>query len=112
ASLSNPASVLRYRALLLGLDPTTHSVESYVGGDSDSSTSMILVGGSPPDSGLPPVVLFEPLMQATRQPRDLAKSAQHIDELRSMPEAEEQIPSDFLAMWDVVLESVSPEGLS
>src|SRR5699024_3954745 len=112
AILSNPASVLRYLALLLGLDPTTHSLESEVPGDSDSSTSMILEGDSPPYSGLAPVVVFEPLMQATRQPRELAKIAQQIDEPRSMPEAEEQIPSDFLAMWDVVLESVSPEGLS
>lgn len=73
---------------------------------------MILDGNSPPDGGLPAVVLFEPLMHATRQPRELAKIANQIDELRSMPDAEERIPSDFLTMWDVVLEAVSPEGLS
>ena len=112
AILSNPASVLRYLALLLGLDPTTHTVASEVRGEAVSSTSMILDGNSPPDGGLPAVVLFEPLMHATRQPRELAKIANQIDELRSMPDAEERIPSDFLTMWDVVLEAVSPEGLS
>src|SRR5699024_10721977 len=112
AILSNPASVLRYLALLLGLDPTTHSLEAEVRGDSDSSTSVILEGDSPPDSALAPIVVLEPLARVAAQPRELAKIAQQFDEIRSMPEAEEQIPSDFLAMWDVVLESVSPEGLS
>ncbi|GAA4513806.1 phospholipase D family protein [Brevibacterium yomogidense] len=112
AILSNPASVLRYLALLLGLDPVTAPVASEVKGDTDSSLSLMLNDDSLPDGGLPPVVLFEPLMHATRQPRELAKIAHQIDELRSIPDADEKIPPEFLMMWDVVLESVSPGGLA
>lgn len=110
AILSNPRSVLLYLAMLLGLDPN----DAVLAADSQRSelegASLVLTNGQAPVAGLPPIVLFEPLMHATREPAQLAKVARQIDELRSMPSAEERIPTEFLEMWDVVLATVRPGG--
>lgn len=110
--LSNPKSVLIYLALLLGLDShdAVLAAESHADGTSDGPMTVDIDG--PHGGGAPPIVLFEPLMHATRDPDQLAKVARQIDELRAMPGAEDRIPQEFLDMWDTVLGTVRPGGAS
>lgn len=102
--LSNPASVLSYLALILGLDPlnvpdvqgevtTAHMPTGPL--ESERSTAMN-----------PQIVLFEPLMYAMRNPAQLDTIGRQIEELRALPHADAAMPADFLAMWDVVQEVI------
>lgn len=110
AILSSPRSVLLYLAMLLGLDPNDAVLAADAQGDGSADASLTAASGERPGAGIPPIVLFEPLMHATREPGQLAKVARQIDELRAMPGAEERIPQEFLDMWDVVLATVRPKG--
>src|SRR5690625_5209910 len=106
AILSSRQSVLRYLALLLGMDPVPGEREAPL----DDPTGLVvheMVDGAASGAGLPPLVLFEPLVRAAGQdPASLAAVARQISELRQMPQAAEVIPAEFLEMWDVVLEAV------
>lgn len=110
AILSSPRSVLLYLAMLLGLDPNDAVLAADAQWDVHDDASLTTASGEPPSAWLPPVVLFEPLMHATRDPDQLAKIAGQIDELRAMPGAGERIPQEFLEMWDIVLAAVRPGG--
>lgn len=106
AILSSSRSVLRYLALLLGMDPLRVGAEA-AAADSEVVTAALpgTAEGSP--ERRPPLVLFEPLVRAAaRGPQDLAGVARQVQELREMPGAADMIPSEFLQMWDVVLQSV------
>src|SRR5699024_4339213 len=105
-----PRSVLLYLAMLLGLDPNDAVLAADAQGEGSADASLTAASGEQPGAGLPPIVLFEPLIHATREPDQLAKVARQIDELRTMPAAEERIPQEFLDMWDVVLVTVRPGG--
>ncbi|MEV4900103.1 hypothetical protein AB0K08_02025 [Citricoccus sp. NPDC055426] len=103
ALLSNQSAVLRYLALLLGLDPLQS--ESAPLEDVMTVTEQLETagdGGTGPQ--LPPIVLFEPLVRAAgRDPQAMASVARQVAELREMPGAEDLVPPEFLQMWDVVL---------
>lgn len=109
AMLSSPDRVLRYIALLLGIDHAAgiHEVLE----TADRATGITLP--STTTASTPPLapVLFEPLMRATRNPRELAKIAGHIDELRGLPAADELIPAEFLDLWDTVISATLTEGV-
>src|SRR5690625_3876900 len=106
AILSSRQSVLRYLALLLGMDPVPGEREAPL----EDPTGLVvheMVDGAASGASLPPLVLFEPLVRATGQEASsLAAVARQISELRQMPQAGEVIPAEFLEMWDVVLETV------
>ncbi|WP_022919746.1 hypothetical protein [Ruania albidiflava] len=106
AILSSRQSVLRYLALLLGMDPVPGERETPL----EDPTGLVvqeMVDGGASGASLPPLVLFEPLVRAAGQdPSSLAAVARQISELRQMPQAAEVIPAEFLQMWDVVLEAV------
>lgn len=105
--LSSSQSVLRYLALLLGMEPH-HSDTAPLNGAVTATERLELDGHTEPGSGrTPALVLFEPLMRAAgRDPQALASVARQIAELRDMPGAEKIIPEEFLQMWDVVLRVV------
>lgn len=106
AILSSRQSVLRYLALLLGMDTVPGEREAPL----EEPTGLVvheMVDGAASGASLPPLVLFEPLVRAAGQdPSSLAAIARQISELRQMPQAPEVIPAEFLEMWDVVLEAV------
>ncbi|MGM7669841.1 hypothetical protein [Microbacterium sp. A93] len=104
--LSNSRSVLRYLALLLGLDPLQSGPSAWE--NVSETTARLDDAGSEGAAGhAPPLVLFEPLVRAAGQdPKALASVARQVAELREMPGAEDIIPPEFLQMWDVVLRVV------
>src|SRR5699024_1464316 len=106
AILSSRQSVLRYLALLLGMDPVPGEQETPL----EDPTGLVvheMVDGAASGAHLPPLVLFEPLVRAAGQdPSSLAAITEQIHRLRQMPHADEVIPAEFLQMWDVVLEAV------
>ncbi|QCP04585.1 phospholipase D family protein [Brevibacterium sp. CS2] len=107
AILSSRKSVLRYLALLLGID-------GIAGGRSDAAPSTLdemhsesIHLGEDSAARLPPTVLFEPLVRAAgSDPARLASVARQIDDLRRMPRAAEIIPAEFTEMWDVVMQVI------
>lgn len=112
AILSSPRSVLLYLAMLLGLDPHDAVLASDAQRDTSEDEAVVAGSDDPPGASLPPIVLFEPLMHATSEPDQLAKVARQIEELRTMPGAQERIPQEFLEMWDVILGTIRPGGLT
>lgn len=103
--LNSSERVLRYLAFLLGIDDYRRPVDF-----NHSDEGRVSVGASTAfyDASPPPIVLFEPLVRAVGSDIDrLASVAEQIAELRALPDAEELIPSEFLKMWDVVLNVVS-----
>jgi len=105
--LSSSRSVLRYLALLLGMDPLSSAAAPLEG---EAAVAARLDAEASAETGpghAPPLVLFEPLMRAAgRDPQALASVARQVAELRDMPGAEKVIPEEFLQMWDVVLRVV------
>ncbi|ROR72386.1 hypothetical protein [Bogoriella caseilytica] len=102
--LSSSRSVLRYLALLLGLDPQQLSEGAEHAAHRNATGAPAPEGGA---AALSPLMLFEPLVRAAaRGPQQLASVARQIQELRDMPQAAEVIPAEFLQMWDVVLQTV------
>ncbi|REE04248.1 phospholipase D-like domain-containing protein [Citricoccus muralis] len=112
ALLSNQSAVLRYLALLLGLDPL--QAESAPLEDVMTVTEQLDAagdGGAGPQ--LPPIVLFEPLVRAAgRDPQAMASVARQVAELREMPGAQDLVAPEFLQMWDVVLRVAQKRGQS
>ncbi|GAA1128583.1 hypothetical protein [Citricoccus alkalitolerans] len=106
AILSNSRSVLRYLALLLGMDPLQSGPSAWE--NVAETTARLDDAGSDGAAGYAlPLVLFEPLVRAAGQdPKALASVARQVAELREMPGAEDVIPPEFLQMWDVVLRVV------
>ena len=107
--LSSARSVLRYLALLLGMDPLRAGP---LAAEENGAVTERLQGQDE-SSGLhsePALVLFEPLLRAaSRGPKDLASVARQVNELRQMPGADQVIPEEFLQMWDAVLQVVLTE---
>lgn len=103
--LNSSRSVLRYLALLLGMDPMRAGPAAL-----EQTAAVTERLGDASDDGVdhaPALVLFEPLMRAaSRGAKDLAAVARQVNELRGMPGAEKVIPEEFLQMWDVVLQTV------
>lgn len=101
--LNSREKVLRYLALLLGLDESTsaraheatvESLEMFVGG----------AGASARPQQIPPIVLFEPLVRAAGTDIDRIVSVRkQVEEVLALPNAESLIPPEFLQLWDVVL---------
>ena len=103
--LNSSERVLRYLAFLLGIDDNRWSLDV-----DHSDEGRVGVGGSTAlfDASSPLIVLFEPLVRAVGSDIDrLASVAEQIAEIRALPDAETLIPSEFLKMWDVVLNVVS-----
>jgi hypothetical protein len=99
--LSSPDRVLQYIALLIGLD-TPGRVHEVLASE-EHTTGITLPNTATPSPKLTTPVLFEPLMRATRNPKQLAQIASQIEELRSLPTADELLPPDFLELWDTVV---------
>lgn len=101
--LNSRDRVLRYLALLLGLDEpastlaqeaTVESLEIAIDG----------AGTSARPQQIPPIVLFEPLVRAVGTDIDRIVSVRkQVEEVLALPNAEELIPPEFLQLWDVVL---------
>lgn len=103
ALLSNQSAVLRYLALLLGLDPL-QSEAAPLEDVTEVTEQLEAAGDGGAGPQLPPIVLFEPLVRAAgRDPQAMASVARQIAELREMPGAQDLVPPEFLQMWDVVL---------
>ncbi|WP_087484845.1 phospholipase D family protein [Brachybacterium massiliense] len=101
--LNSRDRVLRYLALLLGLDePTaTHAQDA----EHEGITSAIgAVAGDGPRRPSPPIVLFEPLVRAAGNDIDRILSVRkQVEAVLELPKADELIPPDFLKLWDTVL---------
>jgi hypothetical protein len=102
AMLNSRDRVLRYLALLLGLDEpaTAHAQELTL----DTLTSEI-DGIAVPDQRRPspPVVLFEPLVRAAGNDIDRILSVRkQVEAVLKLPKADELIPPEFLQLWDTV----------
>lgn len=103
AMLNSRDRVLRYLALLLGLDEPSviHAQES----PAESLTSAI-DGISAADHRRPahPIVLFEPLVRAAGNDIDRILSVrEQVEAVLALPQAEELIPQEFQQLWDTVL---------
>ena len=101
--LNSRDRVLRYLALLLGLDePTaTHAQDA----EHEGITSAIdAVAANGPRRPSPPIVLFEPLVRAAGNDIDRILSVRkQVEAVLELPKADELIPPDFLKLWDTVL---------
>lgn len=101
--LNSRDRVLRYLALLLGLDEpaTTHAQET----DAETlETTIDGIAGTATPRQLPPIVLFEPLVRAAGADIDRILSVRRqVEAVLDLPKAEELIPPEFLQLWDVVL---------
>jgi len=106
--LSNPDRVLQYIALLIGID-TPGRVHEVLATE-EHATGITLPNTATPSPKLTRPVLFEPLMRATRNPKQLAQIASQIKELRSLPTADELLPPDFLDLWDTVVAATLSGG--
>lgn len=101
--LNSRDRVLRYLALLLGLDEpaAAHAQEAEPVGITSAIDSL---AGDGPRRALPPIVLFEPLVRAAGHDVDRILSVrEQVDAVRKLPKADELIPPDFLQLWDTVL---------
>lgn len=101
--LNSRDRVLRYLALLLGLDEP--SVAHAQDEPAESLTSAI-DGLSAADHRrpAPPIVLFEPLVRAAGNDIDRILSVrQQVEAVFELPQAEELIPPEFQQLWDTVL---------
>lgn len=101
--LNSRDRVLRYLALLLGLDEpaTTHAQETDV---ETLETTIDGAAGAEAPRQLPPIVLFEPLVRAAGTDIDRILSVRkQVEAVLDLPRAEELIPPEFLQLWDVVL---------
>lgn len=101
--LNSRDRVLRYLALLLGLDEpaAAHAQEAELEG---ITSAIDAVAGDGPRRALPPIVLFEPLVRAAGHDVDRILSVrEQVDAVRKLPKADELIPPDFLQLWDTVL---------
>lgn len=101
--LNSRDRVLRYLALLLGLDePTaTHAQDA----EHEGITSTIgAVAANGPRRPSPPIVLFEPLVRAAGHDIDRILSVRkQVEAVLELPKADELIPPDFLKLWNTVL---------
>lgn len=103
--LDSPERMVRYLALLLGIDARIDDVSA----DERSGESSVPLGedGSPESRSAPPVVLYEPLVRAAGESAGhLASIADQIAELRALPDTARLIPPEFEQMWDAVLSTV------
>ena len=103
AMLNSRDRVLRYLALLLGLDEpaTAHAHEPEL----DTLTSAIDgITATDHRRPPPPIVLFEPLVRAAGNDIDRILSVRkQVEAVLQLPKAEELIPPEFLQLWDTVL---------
>ena len=103
AMLNSRDRVLRYLALLLGLDEpaTAHAHEPEL----DTLTSAIDgITATDHRRPPPPIVLFEPLVRAAGNDIDRILSVRkQVEAVLQLPKAEELIPPEFRQLWDTVL---------
>lgn len=103
AMLNSRDRVLRYLALLLGLDDpaTAHAQEPEL----DMLTSAIDgITATDHRRPPPPIVLFEPLVRAAGNDIDRILSVRkQVEAVLQLPKADELIPQEFLQLWDTVL---------
>lgn len=101
--LNSRDRVLRYLALLLGLDEpaVVHALEP----ETDAITSAVdAATADGPRRSSPPIVLFEPLVRAAGNDIDRILSVRkQVEAVLELPKADELIPPDFLKLWDTVL---------
>lgn len=103
AMLNSRDRVLRYLALLLGLDePTTaHAQEPELDILTSAIDSITATDHRRPP---PPIVLFEPLVRAAGNDIDRILSVRkQVEAVLQLPKADELIPPEFLQLWDTVL---------
>lgn len=109
--LDSEGAVLRYLALLLGLDDHT------LGEELTAESAVVEQLGGLGEAGhggvWADVVLFEPLMRASTGDVDaLAAVAGQVAALRRSEKVRALIPDDFEQMWDTVLSVVAPDVLA
>lgn len=109
AMLSSPDRVLQYIALLMGID-TPGRIQEVLESQEDATGITLPATTVAQGAQFTKPVLFEPLLHATRNPRELTQIAGQIKELRSLPGADELIPADFLDMWDTVVAATLSGG--
>ena len=101
--LNSRDRVLRYLALLLGLDepPTAHAQEPEL----DTLTSAIDgITATDHRRPPPPIVLFEPLVRAAGNDIDRILSVRkQVEAVLQLPKADELIPQEFQQLWDTVM---------
>lgn len=102
--LNSQDRVLRYLALLLGLDDPTRAVSAQ---DATVDAVEMAIDGAAEEQRpqqIPPIVLFEPLVRAAGTDIDRIISVRkQVQEVLNLPNAEKLIPPEFLQLWDVVL---------
>lgn len=103
AMLTSRDRVLRYLALLLGLDESAavHAQEPEL----DMLTSTIDgIAATDHRRPPPPIVLFEPLVRAAGNDIDRILSVRkQVEAVLELPKADELIPPEFLRLWNTVL---------
>lgn len=103
AMLTSRDRVLRYLALLLGLDESAavHAQEPEL----DMLTSTIDgIAATDHRRPSPPIVLFEPLVRAAGNDIDRILSVRkQVEAVLELPKADELIPPEFLQLWNTVL---------
>ena len=101
--LNSRDRVLRYLALLLGLDESAGAYAQ----ESELDVTTSVIDGAPAvdrPGTMPPIVLFEPLVRAAGN--DIARVLsvrEQVEAVLGLPRAEELIPREFLQLWDTVL---------
>src|SRR5699024_10029864 len=102
--LNSRDRVLRYLALLLGLDePTaTHAQDAEHEGITSAIDGITATNHRRPP---PPIVLFEPLVRAAGNDIDrILTVEQQVNKVLDIPNSEQLIPPEFQKMWKTVLD--------
>lgn len=109
--LDSEGAVLRYLALLLGLDDPTRGEELTAEAAVVEQLGGFGEGGQ--RGAWEDVVLFEPLMRAsTGDVSALTAVAAQVEGLRRSAKLRALIPAEFEQMWDTVLSVVAPDVLA
>lgn len=101
--LNSRDRVLRYLALLLGLDDPAGAPAQEA---QFESLTTVIDGASAADRShaAPPIVLFEPLVRAAGNDIDRVLSVrEQVEAVLALPRAEELIPPEFHRLWETVL---------
>ena len=104
AMLNSRDRVLRYLALLLGLDEpaTAHAQEPELDTLASAIDGITATNHRRPP---PPIVLFEPLVRAAGNDIDrILTVEQQVNKVLEIPNSEQLIPPEFQKMWKTVLD--------
>ncbi|OFR88752.1 hypothetical protein HMPREF2863_10595 [Micrococcus sp. HMSC067E09] len=109
--LDSESAVLRYLALLLGIDE--HAPGEDLAAEAEALEQLDGLGEGGHGGAWTDVVLFEPLMRASVGDVDaLAAVAGQVAALRRSEKVRALIPAEFEQMWDTVLSVVAPDVLA